>query len=238
MEETKLYNTKLIITGNSTELYKYSKVITSGSRVTNDKGRTNTGGNRDRKNTLHKAKTKILRIVNSNTWSMMLTLTYADDTTVAESKKDICSFIKRLRQVYPQFKYLYVLELTKRGRPHYHMLVDAVVDFTDLHSYERYLAEIWSHGFIDVQLITNSKGAGHYISKYFTKDPIDTHYKLYGYSRNCIKPTEVKCLDTRDTIAILQELNCNVVYSNSYDIEATKNHVDYFVLEDIENEDK
>lgn len=84
MEETKLYNTKLIITGNSTELYKYSKVITSGSRVTNDKGRTNTGGNRDRKNTLHKAKTKILRIVNSNTWSMMLTLTYADDTTVAE----------------------------------------------------------------------------------------------------------------------------------------------------------
>ena len=238
MEETKLYNTKLIITGNSTELYKYSKVITSGSRVTNDKGRTNTGGNRDRKNTLHKAKTKIIRIVNSNTWSMMLTLTYADDTTVAESQKDICSFIKRLRQVYPQFKYLYVLELTKRGRPHYHMLVDAVVDFTDLHSYERYLAEIWSHGFVDVQLITNSKGAGHYISKYFTKDPIDTHYKLYGYSRNCIKPTEVKCLDTRDTIAILQELNCNVVYSNSYDIEATKNHVDYFVLEDIENEDK
>ena len=238
MEETKLYNTKLIITGNSTELYKYSKVITSGSRVTNDKGRTNTGGNRDRKNTLHKAKTKILRIVNSNTWSMMLTLTYADDTTVAESMKDICSFSKRLRQVYPQFKYLYVLELTKRGRPHYHMLVYIIADYTDLHSYERYLAEIWSHGFIDVQLITNSKGAGHYISKYFTKDPVDTSCKLYGYSRNCNKPKEIKCLDTRDTIAILQELNCNVVYSNSYDIEATKNHVDYFVLEDIENEDK
>ena len=107
-----------------------------------------------------------------------------------------------------------------------------------MQTYQTYLAEIWSHGFVDIQMITNSKGAGHYISKYFTKDPIDTHYKLYGYSRNCIKPTEVKCLDTRDTIAILQELNCNVVYSNSYDIEATKNHVDYFVLEDIENEDK
>ena len=233
MEETKLYNTKLIVTGNSTELYKYSKIITSGSRVTNDKGRTNTGGNRDRKNTLHKAKTRILRIVNSNTWTMMLTLTYADDVSIEQSKKDVCKFVKQLRQAHsPEFKYLYVVELTKRGRPHFHMLVDIIADFTDLHSYERYLAEIWSHGFVDVQIITNSKGAGHYISKYFTKDPIDTHYKLYGYSRNCSKPTEVKCLDTREPIEILKEMNKTVVYSSSYDIEATKNHVNYFILED------
>ena len=237
MEDTKLYNTKLVVTGNSTELYKYSKVITSGSRVTNDKGRSNTGGNRDRKNTLHKAKTKILRIVNSNTWSMMWTLTYADDVTIEESKKDICKFVKQLRKIYStEFKYLYVLELTKRGRPHYHMLVDIVADFTDLHSYERYLADIWSHGFVDVQMITNSKGAGHYISKYFTKEPIDTSCKLYGYSRNCSKPIEVKCLDTRDSIEILKELDKAVVYSNSYDIEYSKNHVSYYVLEDIDNE--
>lgn len=233
-----MYNTKLIVSGNSVELYKYSKVIKENIK-NNNEGRRRAGGtNRNRTGTLHKAKGKLLRIVNSNQWSMMLTLTYREDVSIEQSKKDICKFVKQLRQVYQQFKYLYVIELTKRGRPHFHMLVDIIADYTDLHSYERYLAEIWSHGFVDVQLITNSKGAGHYISKYFTKDPIDTHYKLYGYSRNCIKPTEVKCLDTRDTIAILQELNCNVVYSNSYDIEATKNHVDYFVLEDIENEDK
>ena len=233
-----MYNTKLIVSGNSVELYKYSKVIKENIK-NNNEGRRRAGGtNRNRTGTLHKAKGKLLRIVNNNQWSMMLTLTYREDVSIEQSKKDICKFVKQLRQVYQQFKYLYVIELTKRGRPHFHMLVDIIADFTDLHSYERYLAEIWSHGFVDIQMITNSKGAGHYISKYFTKDPIDTHYKLYGYSRNCIKPTEVKCLDTRDTIAILQELNCNVVYSNSYDIEATKNHVDYFVLEDIENEDK
>ena len=225
-----MYNTKLIVSGNSVELYKYSKVIKENIK-NNNEGRRRAGGtNRNRTGTLHKAK--------GNQWSMMLTLTYREDVSIEQSKKDICKFVKQLRQVYQQFKYLYVIELTKRGRPHFHMLVDIIADYTDLHSYERYLAEIWSHGFVDIQMITNSKGAGHYISKYFTKDPIDTHYKLYGYSRNCIKPTEVKCLDTRDTIAILQELNCNVVYSNSYDIEATKNHVDYFVLEDIENEDK
>ena len=233
-----MYNTKLIVSGNSVELYKYSKVIKENIK-NNNEGRRRAGGtNRNRTGTLHKAKGKLLRIVNNNQWSMMLTLTYREDVSIEQSKKDICKFVKQLRQVYQQFKYLYVIELTKRGRPHFHMLVDIIADYTDLHSYERYLAEIWSHGFVDIQMITNSKGAGHYISKYFTKDPIDTHYKLYGYSRNCIKPTEVKCLDTRDTIAILQELNCNVVYSNSYDIEATKNHVDYFVLEDIENEDK
>lgn len=115
---TQLYNTKLIVTKNSTELYKYSKTITSGTRITNVKGRGSGGGNRDRSNTLHKAKTKILRIVNSNTWTYFITLTYAEDITIEESKKDICRFIKKLRQIvcndlYPQFRYLYVIELTK-----------------------------------------------------------------------------------------------------------------------------
>ena len=227
-----MYNTKLIVSGNSVELYKYSKVIKENIK-NNNEGRRRAGGtNRNRTGTLHKAKGKLLRIVNSNHWSMMLTLTYREDVSIEQSKKDICKFVKQLRQVYQQFKYLYVIELTKRGRPHFHMLVDIIADYTDLHSYERYLAEIWSHGFVDIQMITNSKGAGHYISKYFTKDPIDTHYKLYGYSRNCIKPTEVKCLDTREPMEILKEMNKDVVYSSSYSIEATHNHVQYFVLED------
>ena len=229
-----MYNVKMILTDNSTELYKYSKVINSGSRKDADTRKGN-GGDRNRKNTLHKAKGKLLRIVNSNQWSMMWTLTYANDVSIEDSKRDICKFVKQLRQIYQQFKYLYVLELTKRGRPHFHMLVDVVADFTDLHSYERYVASIWSHGFIDVQLITNSKGAGHYISKYFTKEPVDTSCKLYGYSRNCNKPIEVKCLDTRDSIEILKELDKNVVYSSSYQIDYTKNLVQYYVLEDSEN---
>lgn len=234
-----MYNTKLIVTGNSIELYKYSKVIAEGHK-NNNEGRRKAGGtNRNRTGTLHKAKTKILRIVNSNTWTMMWTLTYADDVTIEESKKDVCKFVKQLRQSHStEFKYLYVVELTKRGRPHFHMLVDIIADLSDIHSYEQYMASIWGHGFIDVQQITNSKGAGHYISKYFTKEPIDTSCKLYGYSRNCNKPIEVKCLDTRDSIEILKELDKNVVYSSSYDIEYSKNHVSYYVLEDIDNENK
>ena len=165
----------------------------------------------------------------------MWTLTYADDVTIEESKKDVCKFVKQLRQLHPTVKYLYVVELTKRGRPHFHMLVDIIADLSDIHSYEQYMASIWGNGFIDVQQITNSKGAGHYISKYFTKEPIDTSCKLYGYSRNCNKPIEVKCLDTRDSIEILKELDKNVVYSSSYSIEATKNHVNYYVLENTEN---
>lgn len=229
-----MYNVKMILTDNSTELYKYSKVINSGSRKDTDTRKGN-GGDRNRKSTLHKAKTKILRIVNSNTWTMMWTLTYADDVTIEESKKDICKFVKQLRQLHPTVKYLYVVELTKRGRPHFHMLVDIIADLSDIHSYEQYMASIWGNGFIDVQQITNSKGAGHYISKYFTKEPIDTSCKLYGYSRNCSKPIEVKCLDTRDSIEILKELDKNVVYSSSYDIEYSKNHVSYYVLENTEN---
>ena len=232
---TSLYNTKLVVTQNSIELYQYSKVINSGSRKESDT-RKGHGGDRNRASTLHKAKTKILRIVNSNTWTMMLTLTYADDVTIEDSKKDVCKFVKQLRKMHPtEFKYLYVVELTKRGRPHFHMLVDIITDLSDIHSYEQYLASIWGHGFIDVQRITNSKGAGHYISKYFTKDPVDTSCKLYGYSRNCNKPIEIKCLDTRDSIEILKEMDKAVVYSSSYQIDYNKNQVSYYVLEDTEN---
>lgn len=235
---TQLYNTKLIVTKNSTELYKYSKTITSGTRITNVKGRGSGGGNRDRSNTLHKAKTNILRIVNSNTWTYFITLTYAEDITIEHSKDDICRFIKKLRQIYPQFRYLYVIELTKRGRPHFHVLVDYDISTTDMKEYERYLAEIWSHGFTKVKQITNSKGAGHYISKYLTKEPIDTSCKLYGYSRNCSKPLEVKCLDTREPIEILKDMDMDVVYSSSYTIDYNKNQVNYFVMEDKKNENK
>lgn len=227
----------MILTKNSTELYKYSKVIKSGTKITNKKGRGSSGGNRDRKNTLHKAKTKILRIVNSNIWTMMLTLTYREDVSVEESKLDICKFNKQLRLIYPKCKYLYVIELTKRGRPHYHMLVDIPKNITDIKAYERYLAEIWSHGFVDVQLITNNKGVGFYISKYFTKEPIDTSCKLYGYSRNCDKPTVVKFLDSRDSVEILREIGKEVKYTNSYEIDYTKNQVNYFVMEGLDNED-
>ena len=235
---TSLYNTKLIVTQNSIELYKYSKVITGGSRKDADT-RKGHGGDRNRASTLHKAKTKILRIVNSNAWTMMLTLTYADDISIEDSKKDVCKFVKQLRKIYSmEFRYLYVLELTKRGRPHYHMLVDIVADYTDIHSYERYLADVWSHGFVDVQMITNSKGAGHYISKYFTKEPVDTSCKLYGYSRSCAKPIEIKCLDTREPMEILKEMDKTVIYSSSYQIDYNKNQVSYYVLEDVDNENK
>ena len=118
------------------------------------------------------------------------------------------------------------------------MLVDWTEDITDMKEYSRHLAEIWGNGFIYCKEVTHKRGAGHYISKYFTKDPIDTSCKLYGYSRNCSKPIEVKCLDTRDSIEILKEMDKAVVYSNSYDIEYSKNHVSYYVLEDIDNENK
>lgn len=244
-----MYNTKLIITKNGMELYKYSKVIQTGSKEKHTGGR-NGVGDRNRSSTLHKAKTKILRIVNSNTWTYFITLTYAEDITIEESKKDICRFIKKLRQIvcndlYPQFRYLYVIELTKRGRPHFHVLVDfQLVDYdistTDMKEYERYLAEIWSHGFTKVKQITNSKGAGHYISKYLTKEPIDTSCKLYGYSRNCSKPLEVKCLDTREPIEILKDFSdsLEVTYCSSYEIEYNKNKVNYYVLEDKSYENK
>lgn len=237
-----MYNTKLIITENNIELYKYSKPIKTGTTEINKHGGGRNGtGDRNRSSTLHKAKTKLLRIINSNTWTMMLTLTYREDVEISQSKKDICSFIKQLRKLYSDYKYLYVIELTKKLRVHFHMLTDIKESIEDVQAYERYLAEIWSHGFIDVQIVNNSDIVGYYLSKYFTKDPIDTSCKLYGYSRNCNKPTEITLLDSNNMMETLKGLGCGesltLEYTNSYEIEYSKNIVNYFRLKgDAENE--
>lgn len=57
-------------------------------------------------------------------WAMV-TLTYRDDAKW--SKKDISALCKNLREYARgagfKFRYVWVLELTQRGRPHYHLLV-------------------------------------------------------------------------------------------------------------------
>ena len=215
-----MYNMKLIITGDKIEMYKYTKILQEGYKVDNSnvKGRGK-GGDRNRKITLHKAKTKIIRIVNSNSWSHFITLTFANDISIEDSKLAMNKFLKLVRYHFEDIKYLYVIELQQSGRPHFHLLVSEYIGIL---------------GVINCKEITNKNGAGMYISKYITKDPIDTSYKLYGYSRNCNLPREIRLINNQSIEEVVKELGKNIVYTSTYDIEITKNRVHYYVLEEEE----
>lgn len=218
-----MYNMKLIITGDKIEMYKYTKILQDDYKVDNAnvKGR-GSGGDRNRKSTLHKAKTKIIRIVNSNNWTHFITLTFATNISIEDSKDKMNKFLKRVKYHHPNIKYLYVIELQQSGRPHFHLLVS---------EYVNNLKDLWGYGFINCKEITNKNGAGMYISKYITKDPIDTSCKLYGYSRNCNLPEEIRLINNQPIEEIVRELGKNIVYTGTYDIEITKNRVHYYVLE-------
>ena len=214
------YNLKIVETLNSIEIYYYSKPIVLGITRNKDGKGNKTDKKIVKKISLHRTKTTITRLINSNEWNYFLTLTYADDVSIEDSKIDLQNFIKKLRQMYYEFQYLYVLELTKRGRPHYHLLLNIDIGIIDdMKAYERFFAKvIWKHGFIKLKPIDSNDGSvGGYLVKYLNKDfDIDTKCRLWGHSRGLNNPVENLSFTTTDIYKLLEEMNIDIKYISSY----------------------
>ena len=133
--------------------------------------------------------------------STFLTQTFADHITdIYYSDYEFEKFIKRLRYQTgePDLKYLAVRELTKKGRIHYHVLVNSRLGLPPLpdgyarykgdngktynnpiaHQYEvehvydkeKQIGAIWKHGYVDVKpLYGEIDNIGAYLVKYMTK---------------------------------------------------------------------
>lgn len=129
------------------------------------------------------------------------TLTFKENITDLElANRHFNNFIKSIRRLYPDFKYLCVPEFQKRGAVHYHLLTDLGVDSDVIviqpGKKEMYDIKYWNHGFSSVFDLKNSDSkfnVGLYIGKYLFKD-IDN--RLYGRqkilkSNNLEKPSEL-----------------------------------------------
>jgi len=136
--------------------------------------------------------------------STFLTLTYREHVDAGDifySDDEFKKFFKRLRYHFdePKVKYLAVRELTKKGRIHYHLLVNSRLGLPSLpdgygrykgidgktynnpiaHDYEEkfvlekenVVSEIWRHGWVDVKpLYGEIDNIGAYLVKYMTKN--------------------------------------------------------------------
>lgn len=161
-----------------------------------------------------RARTRIRRLVNSNTeLNNFLTLTYNRSMTDFEgSNLFFENFIKRVRRIMPDFKYLAVPEFQKDndyyGRPkphggniHYHLLcnwplpqfsANPQIAELEMKAFEQDFEDnVWLGGFCDFREITNIDNVGAYVCKYLGKANFDKRFfgkKKFFYSRNLAKP--------------------------------------------------
>ncbi len=192
------YQEKVVMSGKILEYYRYSKPIFRGFKK-NEKDKekikldeesktdpTLSSSNEKRDDNIIRAKTKIKRLVNSNSdMNKFVTLTFRKNITDIEiANKYFTNFIKKLKYKYLDLKYLVIPEFQKRGAVHYHLLCN--LNFIP----NKKLSEIWGHGFIKINRIKNVSSIGSYVSKYLTKDIKMSRKKNFFYSKNLNLPQE------------------------------------------------
>jgi hypothetical protein len=163
-----------------------------------------------------RTRTRIRRLVNSNSdLGCFLSLTYRDShyQDFKKSNDFFENFIKRIRRIYPKFKYLAVPEFQSDyyyrtkikkengGNIHYHLLCNYDLSFLDFENdkevkkFEKFFGdEIWQGGFCNFKKITDIDNVGAYVCKYLGKANFDKRFfgkKKFFYSRNLLKPLVV-----------------------------------------------
>jgi hypothetical protein len=130
----------------------------------------------------------------------MITLTYGKDfPSDHDSKKHLDTFLKRLRRLHPNCKYVWVAEKQKRGAIHYHIL-------TPYYTPKDFVNNAWNEIASNWQSINNLEpqtllpnvikimSAGSYLAKYLQKEGQNIGGNGYGIdskTRNLMKDESV-----------------------------------------------
>jgi hypothetical protein len=158
---------------------------------------------------LYRSKQNVRRLIFANAWKhkcypdgyyqpQFITFTFAENITdVTEANYLFNKYIKRLNyklksKAKNSVCYITVIEFQKRGAVHYHTIFFNL-PLIDIHSEFQtgLFAETWGHGFIKVKHINEAKGVASYLTKYLTKENMDTRLisrKKYFCSRNVKRP--------------------------------------------------
>ena len=228
------YNTKIIETPTTKEVYIYENPIFSHStentalkktskRKTFDEMSAHKQYDSLKRKQKHYEQTRweIARIVdcNFNNRTKFVTLTFKENIQdITVTNKEFKYFIQRLNySLYHTktqlLKYIATWEKQKRGAIHYH-----VIFFDFPYIAKEKLQDLWSHGFIKINRIDvdSKENRGRYLSKYFGKDlDVKEHKKkAFFKSQNLKMPKETRLPLTDDMIHELQ--NENIIFQKEY----------------------
>ena len=231
-----VYNTKIIETPTTIEVYFYENPIYSHP---NSETKANTTKSNQRKTfdemSAHKqydslkrkqkhyeqTRWEIARIVDCNfdNKTKFLTLTFKENIQdITITNKEFKYFIQRLNYYLYQtkvqaLKYIATWEKQKRGAIHYH-----VIFFDFPYIPKEKLQDLWTHGFIKINRIDvdSKENRGRYLSKYFGKDlELKEHKKkAFFKSQNLKMPSEQKLMLTGDILNDLSQEN--IVFKKEY----------------------
>lgn len=228
------YNTKIIETPTTKEVYIYENPIFTHSTARQDSAETGKRKTFDemsarkqydslKRKQKHYEQTRweIARIVDCNfdNRTKFVTLTFRDNIqNITVTNKEFKYFIQRLNyHIYQTkiqlLKYIATWEKQKRGAIHYH-----VIFFDFPYVAKEKLQNLWSHGFIKINRIDvdSKENRGRYLSKYFSKDlELKEHKKkAFFKSQNLKMPKETRLMLTDD---ILRDFSKeNIVFQKEY----------------------
>ncbi len=228
------YNTKIIETPTTKEVYIYENPIFIHSTARQDSAETSKRKTFDemsarrqydslKRKQKHYEHTRweIARIVDCNFdgRTKFVTLTFRDNIQdIAVTNREFKNFIQRLNYYIYQtktqlLKYIATWEKQKRGAIHYH-----VIFFDFPYVSKEKIQKLWSHGFVKINRIDvdSKENRGRYLSKYFSKDlELKEHKKkAFFKSQNLQMPKETRLMLTDDILADLQKEN--IIFQKEY----------------------
>ncbi len=190
------YNSKIIRFDNYLEIIRYGENRIRAPSKNNNSNQilkpSEVDEEAQKKRTLEQAyriKRKIKYYCLSNNFDLFWTLTLNDNKVNAKnyeySRKRLQAWLKYQREKYGKFNYLFIPELHKSGRIHFHgvtgglcpLLVEARSSKSNRlikkSGIQIYNAENWQNGFSTVSKIQSKERAANYITKYITKELIE-----------------------------------------------------------------
>lgn len=198
------YKEKLTIAGN-TFIYTQTEHPVFGNFVSKFRGKripkakTVEEQIENRKTNARRSKAKVIELCQTNfdRNAKFITLTFDDSqpfdvTNIDECNVKFTNFIRRLRRLNPNIKYISTIEFqdsNDRGAVHYHMICNLpYVHWTEL-------KKLWSHGDIHISRPNNIMQVYFYIPKYFAKNAEDRRLlgkRTFTYSRNLKKAIQIR----------------------------------------------
>lgn len=162
----------------------------------------------------HRAEERMTRLIHANfsDADLAVTLDYAVNPLCKEDAlHDLKKFLRRVRYRYRklgvELKYIWALEISKKGRYHFHLILSGGMDRDELE-------QLWGHGWANTKRLQFDEHGLSALAKYITKshrheDEVRTTYRSYNHSKNLIDPppkiSDTKVRSRRRAAALAEE---------------------------------
>ena len=184
---------KKIKAGDVYEVEEFYSPRTIGKKYERGRREGLTSEEQEKRN-LQIARKKLTRQINANFGGKdyFILLTYDKNADIAEARKEIGNFFKRLKRYrlkngFSELKYISVIEV--QGRVHHHVVMNAFENL-NMKEAQEILQDVWGRGLVKIKhLYKNQKD--NRLATYISKENIKKGAKRWSSSRN-LKQPEIK----------------------------------------------